>query len=329
MMYFSVKVAIQNSIFVSAGTDGRRFLRELEVVGKYTCKVQPLPEGIMGHSMVINRNNELMVLGGQDDTVSDKSKICLVYKNNEWTYHSTMVMRRIYSCTVVMPDGIYVFGGRPCVPPLSHLLCEFLPNDQLHWSILDTKIPNDGIMMASCVAVSPFKIVFTGGVGDSSRSIMTFNTMTKKWKNEGKLNHQRWEHTSFLFNGKIIITGGQNDTEIFSSTEILTLKPTKLREGGRLHEARSGHGIGVFNIKGTQKLLVFGGCSVNPKVRLSSVEAWNDEEECWEKTDLHLPQVLSHFAYCSKSEHNKYPENGQKISALAKLHKFFRSNFMK
>ena len=300
-MCFSDKVAVRNSIFISGGTNGSCSSKMLEVLGKYTCKIQPFAEGVFGHSMVVNNNNELMVFGGQGQ--SEKSKVCLVYKNNEWTHHSIMVMGRIHSCSIVMPNGIYVFGGRPCFPPMSHLSCEFLPNDQLYWSILHTQIPRPGLSMASCVAISPFEIIFTGGVAPASKRIMVFNTLTKEWNLNGEeLIHGRWGHKSFLFNGKLIITAGQNETGVLSSTEILELKSWKPKESGRLHEARWGHGIGVINIKGKQKLLVFGGWSVNRKIRHTSVEAWNDDEECWEKSELCLPQGISHFAYCSKGE---------------------------
>ena len=287
------------------GINGPILSREIEVLGKFACKIPPLPEGIFGHAMVMNNSNELMVLGGDRiDIPSDKSKLCFILKNNQWTHHSTLIRRRVHSSAIVMPDGIYIFGGRPFDPPKSHRLCEYLPNNELIWTILDTHIPRPGLSMSSGIALSPSKIIFTGGVNPASRCIITFNTLTKNWKMVGELNQGRWGHTSFLFNGKIIIAGGKNNTGILSSTEILTIKSRKPREVGRLFEPRWGHGIGVGNIKGTQKLLVFGGWSVDNSF-LTSVEAWNDDEECWEKTDLHLPQELSHFAYCSKSERNQ------------------------
>jgi len=292
-------VAIRNSIFISGGTNGPTVSRGFEVLGKYTYKIKSLKDDNFGHSMVINNSDELIVLGGLNFSPSDISKICLVYRNNEWIHHSTMLRGRIYSSSIVMPEGIYVFGGKG-----SHVSCEFLPNGKLHWSILETEIPKPGLLMASCVAISPFKIVFTGGVGLTQRRIMTFDTKTMSWEIDGELIHGRWGHASFIFNGRIIITGGKNERGergYLTSTEILELKPRKLKEGGRLNDPRHGHGIGVVNINNAQKLVVFGGWSFN-QVLLTSVEAWDDDRECWERTDLQMPHGLSHFAYCSKSE---------------------------
>ena len=161
--------------------------------------------------------------------------------------------------------------------------------------------------MSHCVAISPFKIIFTGGSGSEpfSRRITMFDTNTKIWSNEGELIHGRWGHASFLFNDKVIVTGGQNDTEVLGSTEILTFE--QHNEGGSLNEPRWGHGIGVIDVKGEQRLVVFGGCSVDSPFdssdnMLTSIEAWNEKEECWEITDLKMPKVegLSLFSYCSK-----------------------------
>ena len=300
----SDNVAIRNSIFISGGTNGPTVSKEMNVLGKYTYKLKSLKDDNFGHSMVINNSDELIVLGGLNFSPTDISKNCLVYRNNEWIHHSTMLRGRIYSSSIVMPEGIYVFGGKGCVASGSHVSCEFLPNDKLHWSILETEIPKPGLLLASCVAISPFKIVFTGGVGLTQRRIMTFDTKTMSWEIDGKLIHGRWGHASFIFNGRIIITGGKNERGergYLNSTEILELKPRKLKEGGRLNDPRHGHGIGVVNINNAQKLVVFGGWSFN-QVLLTSVEAWDDDRECWERTDLHMPHGLSHFAYCSKSE---------------------------
>ena len=171
------------------------------MLGKFTCKLTSLPEHNLTHSMTITNKNELMVLGGHSfnqKSPNDKAKMCLIYKADEWRHHSMLNMKRAHSCAITMPDGIYVFGGQIFEPPRSHNSCEFLPNGQLHWNILDTHIPG-GIMMSHCVAISPFEILFTGGSGSGkfSRRIMMFDTNTQIWTEKGELIHGRWGHASF------------------------------------------------------------------------------------------------------------------------------------
>ena len=79
------------------GINGPILSREIEVLGKFACKIPPLPEGIFGHAMVMNNSNELMVLGAERNEISsDKSKLCFILKNNQWTHHSTLIRRRVH-----------------------------------------------------------------------------------------------------------------------------------------------------------------------------------------------------------------------------------------
>ena len=76
-----------------------------------------------------------------------------------------------------------------------------------------------------------------------------------------------------------------------------------VKDGGDLNEARYGHGIGIIEINGIQRLVAFGGFDGHCKRKgkwLTSFEVWNDSLECWEKTDMKLPEPLSYFGYCSK-----------------------------
>lgn len=76
-----------------------------------------------------------------------------------------------------------------------------------------------------------------------------------------------------------------------------------MKEGGDLNEARYGHGMGIIEINGIQRLVAFGGfdghCTRKGKW-LTSFEVWNDSLECWEKTDMKLSEPVSYFGYCSK-----------------------------
>ena len=106
--------AIHNSIFISGGRgarDSKLGSRHVDVLGQHTCDIAPLPGDIRLHSMLVNNDNELMVLGG-DGPPDQIGQDCLVYRKTTWKYHSELMCPRISSSAVNMPDGIYIFGGQ-------------------------------------------------------------------------------------------------------------------------------------------------------------------------------------------------------------------------
>ena len=301
------------------------------VLGEFKCKLPPLPGINMAHCMVINNANEIMILGGaHDGFLEQKHKYCFVLKNNSWKQHSTFLQPRIYSCAVTMPNGIFVFGGisnpeigfdRTFIAYNSRTT-EFLPNNQFHWQKFDDNMPEPG-SDAHAIAISDNEILITGGrysnyinlltpirTHDFALSrIMKFNIVNKIWTMLGNLNHGRYDHSSFLYKGRVIITGGSNGyystggsngyTET-NSTEILTLSTGIVRQGGNLNVGRTGHGMGILKMEGIPKLVVFGGFSYQTQTHTSIVEEWNDDTETWHVVEgIELSVPLYKFGYCS------------------------------
>ena len=251
------------------------------ILGEFKCKLPPLPGINMAHCMVINNAKEIMILGGGHDGVLElKHQYCFVLKNNSWKHHSTLLKPRIFSCAVTMPSGIFVFGGisNPEIGfdrsqiAFNTPTTEFLPNNQFHWQMFHNNCPYPG-SDAHAIAISDKEILITGGryndwfAPKQTRiyalyRIMKFNIVNKIWTILGSLNHGRFKHASFLYKGKVILTGGSisENTET-DSTEILTLSTGIIRQGGNLNVGRSGHGMGILKIKGIPKLVVFGGFS--------------------------------------------------------------------
>ena len=295
------KFAIHNSIFISGGAEARDSFdgsRYVDVLGQHTCDISPLPSDICLHSMLLNNDNELMVLGG-DGPPDQIYQDCLVYRKSAWKYHSKLMNPRISSSAVNMSDGIYIFGGRTKDWKRCLRTCEFLPNSDSQWRYLDTSIPKPGYMGGSAIAISNNEILLTGGNAPTKKRMMTFNTSTLKWTLVGDLIHERNHHRSFIFNNRIIVCGGFHDGFLRSTEIIQSLHPLIIKEGGHLIEGRCGHGLDVINIKGTPTLVAFGGHSIDQKC-IDSVETWNDKEECWEMTDWKLPHQRWLFASCSK-----------------------------
>ena len=311
---FLDKVAIHNSIILNGCSrnitkDGEDDLTDcdcqstkLKFLGKYSCEIAPLPKCLEGHSIIINRDGELMVLGGNKARFKDVMfQDCLVYKKNRWVHHSTLNRPKYFSITITMPNGIYVFGEQAYEQD-SGTTAEFLGNGEHQWEELDTNIPSPGLSSSDGVAISDEEIIFTGGIksGHSDR-IRTFNVKTNTWTVDGKLFTARWLHKSFVFNDKVIICGGMNfhfidvipgiQREDLSSTEIILIHSKEVRKAGNLNHARYGHGMGILLIEGVPTLAAFGGIYLEGSVPvwLSSVELWDDANECWIMSEMRLP----------------------------------------
>ena len=313
---FLDKVAIHNSIILNGCSrnitkDGKDDDKDcnckstkLKFLGKNSCEIAPLPKCLEGHSIIINRDGELMVLGGNKARFKDVMfQDCLVYKKNRWVHHSTLNRPKYFSITITMPNGIYVFGAQAYEQD-SGTTAEFLGNGEYQWEELDTNIPSPGLSSSDGVAISDEGIIFTGGIGmmdgmifDSSYRIRTFNVKTNKWTFDGKLFEDRWHHKSFIFNDKVIVCGGMNwrlghdfrlQNKILNSTEIISIHSKEVRKAGNLNEARFCIGMGILVIDGVPTLAAFGGLgAVN--VWLSSVELWDDANECWIMSEMRLP----------------------------------------
>ena len=207
-----------------------------------------------------------------------------------------------------MPNGIYVFGEQAYEQD-SGTTAEFLGNGEHQWKELNTNIPLPGLQFSDGVAISDHEIVFTGGMilGNSDR-IKTFNVKTNTWTIDEKLFEDRWFHKSFVFNNKVIICGGFNyrltddftgiQQEVLRSTEIVSIHSKEVKKAGDLNEARVYHGMGVLVIGGVPTLAAFGGIG-DAKVWLSSVELWDDTNECWIMSEIRLPGPGYTLASCS------------------------------
>ena len=111
--------------------------------------------------------------------------------------------------------------------------------------------------------------------------------------------------SAVFFKNKIIISGGKVNVAHGSKiTEIIDLPitnanlPIKPRRGGDLNYVRneSWQGMGIVEIKGQPKLVMFSNSNL-------PIEMWNEKEEIWEVSqDLHFPGgnpcTYGYFGYC-------------------------------
>ena len=314
--FFLVDAAIDNSIIISGGFENNKTLQDLptrksEILGKFVCRIPPLPFVTQGHSMVMTNNKEPMVIGGTIDA-NVPTKVCYILKNGQWTIHSVLPEFRIYSSAITMPQGIYVFGGRkiPFPNPVvihktSFDTSNFLPNGSTEWQD-GPKLTFPGNHCGHAVAISDDEILFTGGTGLNVLRLMKYKISTNKWTHS-LLNKKRWHHSSAVYGDYVIICGGTDFTHTtLDSTEIYCISNGTLRLAGNLNFARRGHGMGIINVNGESKLIAFGGRGFfnNIVTYLSSVEEWNTETESWTVSNLTLSEPRWSFSYCHNFKKN-------------------------
>ena len=193
-----------------------------------------------------------------------------------------------------MQNGSYLISPNSCSGLIT---TTFLPNGQEEWKTGPEFKFSSGDMV-HFIQSSKTNIIGTGGTEFPSR-IFKFNVETKEVTEIGKLQVGRWMHTSAIFNGKLIVTGGFNykTTGLIRSTDIIDLESGISRLGGNLNVHRCHSGMGVITLNGKQKLIVFGG--ELDVMAIDSIEEWDEETETWKISDLKLGIGRHSFRTCT------------------------------
>jgi hypothetical protein len=93
-----------------------------------------------------------------------------------------------------------------------------------------------------------------------------------EWLNTGNMKYARELHTSLvLTNGKLLVTGGGNDTAVLNSAELYDLATGIWTTTGNLNNARVGHTASVLT---DGKVLVTGGWSVKVSTKKNYHDAF-------------------------------------------------------
>ena len=74
----------------------------------------------------------------------------------------------------------------------------------------------------------------------------------------------------------------------------------KSKFAGNLNIARYWHGMGIVDINGQSKLVVFGGLTTDYS-ELDSIEEWDEDTESWTMSSMKLSKPNALFAYCQSS----------------------------
>ena len=216
-----------------------------------------------------------------------------------------------------MPNGIYLFGGRP-----SRFTSEFLRNGSNTWeagpnipfNMKHSPIWSIHDMVRDIYFESPSWNLgihnnVNGGhrISEDSfiivrvRDILKFSFKTNEWSYIYKLKEGRVKGCSAILDGKLVVTGGYdiNSEKVLKTTEVMDLSNGKSWLGGDLNIARYAFGMDLSDFDGKIRILAFGGVTDYAKRyrTLNSVEVWYDDLQCWKMTSLQLFRCKRSFGY--------------------------------
>ena len=264
--------------------------RTVSIRRPYTVVYEPrpidffilLPHKTYGHSMIFTNDLKVLVCGGFTE-VSRQSKECFqLERNGNWVLHSSFNFPRSLGTAISMPNGIYYFGGVHS-PETS----EFLPTGKENW-VQGPTIPKPGFEIGSGVRISDAELLLLGGRGSESR-ILKYNIENRQWTRLNDMIVRRSEHSSCVFDGKIIVTGGINALydEKYLRTEVIQLSDMTSRLAGPHKIRRQNHSMAITTLGQKPVLVAFAGATS------SSVEVWDSKNEQWKYPYVHESGYVS------------------------------------
>ena len=261
--------------------------RTVSIRRPYTVVYEPrpidfllhLPDENYGHSMVLTNDLKILVCGG---FAKDFMECLQLKRNGTWVFYSYLNFPRSLGTAIVMPNGVYYFGG-----VRSPETSEFLPNGKRVW-VKGPMIPKPGFEIGSGVRISDTELLLLGGRGSESR-ILKYNIENRQWTRLNDMIVRRSEHSSCVFDGKIIVTGGINALydEKYLRTEVIQLSDMTSRLAGPHKIRRQNHSMAITTLGQKPVLVAFAGATS------SSVEVWDSKNEQWKYPYVHESGYVS------------------------------------
>ena len=265
------------------------------------------------HSVIKTYDGKLLSCGG------NHTNFCYELKGYWlWVYHSSLNKFRPNAVCIAMPNGIYLFEGK-----YHPFTSEFLPIGENVWKN-GPKIP---VLYSKSSIFKPVKLLrqlfrnlqqkcfsmacYSTGHKLSENELIIikvdqvfkFDIRKNEWSILHELKIPRKYYSSFIFKGKLFITGGYKMHGFFRKalpyTEVLDLSTLKSTILGNLNTARFFHGMSVMRINNELRLVVLGGqtrLKQDERYLLDSIEVWNEDTMSWDNTDIELPYNNSRFA---------------------------------
>ena len=252
--------------------------------------VPNLPKSIYDSPSMFLHNETIMLCGGGNNL-----KTCLKLQEGSWTEYNSLKEERGDAAVVSTTTATFIFGGWG-----SQDTFEYLEKNTSNWILGKAKIP--GGFESGCSAISHDEIWLIGGAGTNQR-ILSFNVDDQNFTVlPTKLKQGRAAHQCAFIPGtrNMIVTGGYffSDGAYFDTTEIIDVKTRNVTEGPSMNSKRGGHGIGILNIEGMERVVVFGGVYHDSEwIYLKSVEMYNVETQKWELTNIKLSEAKDDFGF--------------------------------
>ena len=244
-----------------------------------------LPKSIFFNPSMFLHNETIMICGG-----SNNLKTCLKLEEGKWTEYNSLKEERRDAAVVSTTTSTFIFGGSR-----SRDTYEYLEKNASEWILGKTKIPG-GFSQGCSIAKSPDEIWLIGGSG--AYESLSFNVTNQTFTElRIQLKQVGYGHQCAFIPGtrNIFATGG-----IFSgsedSTEIIDVESRNVTKGPSMKSKRAYHGIGVLNIEGHERVVVFGGQS-SLSSYLKSVEVYNAQTQKWELTNIELSEAKKNFGF--------------------------------
>ena len=298
-------VSVKDNIIVCGGRNTRgEALTSVEILGESNLKLPPLPSPIMHPTMVVRNNDELLVLSGYGNH-QNSGNTFLKFSNGSWIRQLPYKSKICWPISLQMSSGTFMTG---LLNDYDQINFRFQSSGHDKYKEYEQWLKEPEIILSGStfygVPISNTVVLLTGGTNtESPTQIIKYDIESHEYLEFGSLLIGRLNHQSILYQGKVIVTGGERRrigenhySGMLRSTEIIDLSNGVSRRVGDLNEARTLHGMGILKINGNSKLVVFGGETIDDNgdvIALDSVEEWDDESESWKISSLKLSTARS------------------------------------
>ena len=168
-----------------------------------------------------NQSSFNILLCGGDDNNNEKVNTVYQIDGNKLEnikMHSSMIQERFWSEAVCLKGEPYVFGGRNGNFDLLTSVEKYSPSTKT-WNIVADMYDN---RKRFCACAFTDKIFIIGGFyldeTDVTNTCVAFDKTHNDWKEVAEMNQVRESAACTIFEGRIVVSGGQDDNDIELNT---------------------------------------------------------------------------------------------------------------
>ncbi|CAA9986627.1 kelch motif containing protein, putative [Plasmodium knowlesi strain H] len=244
-------------------------------------KIKKLPSLRNGHFLCLNKNGEILAIGGNDG----KKKYGLVEKfsadKQTWKQINLMHFPRSNFCGICTEDDdLFILGGEGNHHILNSV--EYYDKKINSWRSLP---PLNYVRHSASAAIFKNMIFVLGGkdgIGDygkvhKSMEMLNLKEKNIKWIMGKPLKQARLGLATVVFQEKLYAIGGSTGVKDLSSVEIYDFETGEWTEGPSLNFSRSNFVVFLWN----NQLVAYGGVSKHRRELIKRAEILNEEGTRW------------------------------------------------